>query len=660
MALNPSQYKPDGTPTNIGSYYTPKAASPATPSASASVAPQVVDYSRANPETARALAVGTAMRGSPVGGVTLKDGKYQSTGGTFMTPQGSYGNADAGVFIPKDMNTGAIKNGEYYAKPQGQAMPSAVPSVQGTPAPSAVPAIPSVAPMTVPQNFVSTVSQDVHDKYHLADGTNDTNAINLAHKQALSYATLNGFTVDENGNAVKIEQPTQALSAVDKNLPSEAQSQILVYQKQWAEAHKNNDLAGMSMAHENADKVRAQYGDTSNMSGLHYNDITPAVTKSAQTIDSILAQGSQLTQEAAQYGTEALAALSSQWQSMSTMLDTMQQNITEQVQQQFGQDDPSLTGAINMIRDEADRQTAIIMEEMSARGMGQSGIMLDEANKIGRDTSNQIAKLQGDQMAKMQEQMFQAVMTISQARISALANNQKSAMDIMATKADMSQKAQSAIMNAKMQAAQIMSSEEQNALNRQLEVWKTNVNWSLEQSKMTLDKQLKEYELDTTAFQKALDRISSENLAKIQEAGANARIDKQITSNEKIATIQAQANSSSNSGDISITDEMTIGSNMVNKWLAQKDESTGKPLTYEQVKNLILGTPFSDKGKTYLVALLDNSGRKPTGNLTLSVDPVISSAVSQMGTPGTLQLQPPTLTPFPNVGRQTVSGSFFQ
>lgn len=137
-----------------------------------------------------------------------------------------------------------------------------------------------------------------------------------------------------------------------------------------------------------------------------------------------LAQINELFQGVSQQNSVLMTKLSEQ---LLGQLDTLEAQLRQQYQQQGTELDPATLAALKEIRGEVDRRRQLLMEEMNRRGLLQSGIWLEEENRI---LSNQLTteeKLLASRVADIQNRMTDALLRLGQERINTmgqLASNQ--------------------------------------------------------------------------------------------------------------------------------------------------------------------------------------------------------------------------------------------
>ncbi|GAB7387344.1 hypothetical protein BSNK01_11800 [Bacillaceae bacterium] len=106
----------------------------------------------------------------------------------------------------------------------------------------------------------------------------------------------------------------------------------------------------------------------------------------------------------------------------SQVLEAIQQaenNIRQQFQEQMGGVDPATQQALNQIRETVNRQRQDLMEEMSRRGLLQSGIWLEMESRLNEGQLSAEQRLLGERLADLQNRLNQALLGLSQARINA-------------------------------------------------------------------------------------------------------------------------------------------------------------------------------------------------------------------------------------------------
>lgn len=119
----------------------------------------------------------------------------------------------------------------------------------------------------------------------------------------------------------------------------------------------------------------------------------------------------------AQSDTGAQVLIAAAMESMLTTLGEMESQILGQIRSQMGMDDPALTSAIGLIRDEVSRYRQEMLEDMNARGVAQSGIVLEMEDRIHRNQLSQVQQLVATRLSELQQQLNEAVMSFSSQRL---------------------------------------------------------------------------------------------------------------------------------------------------------------------------------------------------------------------------------------------------
>ena len=113
-------------------------------------------------------------------------------------------------------------------------------------------------------------------------------------------------------------------------------------------------------------------------------------------------------------GVAALIALS--LNNLMATLQATEERVIGQLQQQ-GQDDPALQAALGLIREEIDLQRQSLLEDMNARGLAQSGVMLEMETRLNRNALSQQQQMIAQRMGQLQTQLTDAIMQFSNQRL---------------------------------------------------------------------------------------------------------------------------------------------------------------------------------------------------------------------------------------------------
>lgn len=114
---------------------------------------------------------------------------------------------------------------------------------------------------------------------------------------------------------------------------------------------------------------------------------------------------------------------------MTATLDSLQAQIMSTYEQQGTVLDPATLAALKSIRDEVDRRRQLLTEEMNRRGLLQSGIWLEEENRI---LSNQLTaeeQLLASRLADIQNRITDALMRFAEQRINIMGQAMQMGME---------------------------------------------------------------------------------------------------------------------------------------------------------------------------------------------------------------------------------------
>lgn len=96
-----------------------------------------------------------------------------------------------------------------------------------------------------------------------------------------------------------------------------------------------------------------------------------------------------------------------------------EQRIVGTLQQQMGGVDPATQAALASLRETVRRQRESLMEEMSRRGLLQSGIWLEMEARLAQGEMTEAQKLLAQQLSNLQNQLVNALATFGQLRVQA-------------------------------------------------------------------------------------------------------------------------------------------------------------------------------------------------------------------------------------------------
>ena len=134
---------------------------------------------------------------------------------------------------------------------------------------------------------------------------------------------------------------------------------------------------------------------------------------------------------AREFQAEGLAALTAQLNHTLREIDALQQQLMSQITGQMKENDPAMMAAIGLIRKEVERQRNQMLEEMNARGLTQSGILLEMEDRLNNNELTQVQSLLATRFGDLQNQLNNALMTFGQSRIQALGAHTQNVTNFM-------------------------------------------------------------------------------------------------------------------------------------------------------------------------------------------------------------------------------------
>lgn len=135
----------------------------------------------------------------------------------------------------------------------------------------------------------------------------------------------------------------------------------------------------------------------------------------ATQVEGLMGSISQLQAQLGQDdGSQLLIA--SWYADMEQSLDQAYQQMMQQMQQQMGQEDPAIKAAIQALKEEVSLQRQSIFDELNARGLAQSGILVDVSAKLARGEMSEIQKMTAANLLELKSQMLTAIQNFAQQR----------------------------------------------------------------------------------------------------------------------------------------------------------------------------------------------------------------------------------------------------
>ncbi len=127
---------------------------------------------------------------------------------------------------------------------------------------------------------------------------------------------------------------------------------------------------------------------------------------------------------------ERNAALVTTWlDQMTSTLDNLQSQITQMYQQQGTTLDPATLAALQRIRDQVAQRRQQLMEEMNRRGLLQSGIWLEEENRILNNQLTAEEQLLAGRLADIQSRLTDSMMEFAKQRLNIMGTLSQNIME---------------------------------------------------------------------------------------------------------------------------------------------------------------------------------------------------------------------------------------
>ncbi len=139
-------------------------------------------------------------------------------------------------------------------------------------------------------------------------------------------------------------------------------------------------------------------------------DIGRRVQEYGQFVQSILGSG----------GPDTAALIASLQDQYMSQLAVLEQNITRMFQEQMGGLDPATQAALAQLRQTVEEQRRQLWEEMNRRGLLQSGIALEMADRLQRNQLTAEQQVIAGQFRSLQQQLNQALLGFAQQRLGAV------------------------------------------------------------------------------------------------------------------------------------------------------------------------------------------------------------------------------------------------
>ncbi len=147
---------------------------------------------------------------------------------------------------------------------------------------------------------------------------------------------------------------------------------------------------------------------------------------------------------------------------LMTTIEQAEVSIRKQFEEQMGGVDPATQAALARLKDTVKDQQRSMMEEMSRRGLLQSGIWLEAESRLAQGHLTAEQQMLGDRLSKLQDQLNQTLMNFANTRINA--TQQYGIEGLRAMEADV-QRRQDAMATNLQNAIQMAQWQDQQALS---------------------------------------------------------------------------------------------------------------------------------------------------------------------------------------------------
>lgn len=191
-----------------------------------------------------------------------------------------------------------------------------------------------------------------------------------------------------------------------------------------------------------------------NMMGMNQQLPEPPVEIIQPEMPDFLAQQQELMALIDQL-TQQNQAMSMQYlNQMTAQLDQLEKEIIARYEQQGTELDPATMAALTEIRNQVNLRRQQLMEEMNRRGLLQSGIWIEEENRI---LSNQLTaeeRLLSNRLAEAQNAIMNTLASFAQQRMNIMGSSLENQMNLMANSANLKLNALQNLQNQQNQWAQ--------------------------------------------------------------------------------------------------------------------------------------------------------------------------------------------------------------
>lgn len=148
------------------------------------------------------------------------------------------------------------------------------------------------------------------------------------------------------------------------------------------------------------------------------------IQQSATDIGNVMDSVGSILNQHKNGSNEQVVAVAAQYEQMVGLLDQLEAQILGQIRSQMNGDDPGLQAAIGVIKEEAARMRDEALEELNARGLVQSGVYAESLSRLQKNELTAVQQTIAGQFNDLQTQLNNAMMSMAQARVSALSGHQ--------------------------------------------------------------------------------------------------------------------------------------------------------------------------------------------------------------------------------------------
>jgi len=222
------------------------------------------------------------------------------------------------------------------------------------------------------------------------------------------------------------------------------------------------------------------------------------------------------------------AALAAAWMNqMTAALDEAQNQITQMYQQAGSTLDPATLSALQAIRDEVDQRRRQLMEEMNRRGLLQSGIWLEEENRILNYQMTAEEKLLAERLADYQDKIVNSIMEFAKQRVNIMGSFAENQMSLANSLAGAQISGLQDIAQREQQWNQWWAEQQAAAKQRAIEQQQWQQEQAMKQAQLALEQQKaqqtyqinqqkanQQYQLGMAKIQAALNKTSTNGVTK--------------------------------------------------------------------------------------------------------------------------------------------------